>query len=200
MSHSNPEKTSTFHAYILAGGRSSRMGQDKALLPFHGVPLLSHLGSLVALLEIPVTIVGSQSKYSHLGLRVIQDRIPSAGPVGGIEAALHDGDSPWKLILGCDLPHLTAPFLAFLLAQASDSSSHAVVPLNTDGPEPLCAVYSSKCAPIVSDALARGIRKVTDLYFGLHVDYLPPADWRPFDPHNLLFKNLNTPSDYESLE
>ncbi len=202
----------SFSAYILAGGRSSRMGQDKALLPFRGVPLVTHIANLVASLKIAVTIVGPPSKYAHLGLRIIEDRFSPApstppaatdappGPLAGIDAALRDGDASWKLMLGCDLPHLTTPFLTFLLDRASRSSAQAVVPLNTDGPEPLCAVYASDCGPILSDALARGIRKVTDLYFGLVVDYIPPADWRPFDPQGLLFKNINTPQDYESLE
>jgi molybdopterin-guanine dinucleotide biosynthesis protein A len=176
------------------------MGRDKALLDFHGIPLIVHIANLVSSLKIPVTIVGPASKYSQLGFRLIEDRIPSAGPLAGIDVALHDSGAPWKLILGCDLPHLTNPFLSFLLDRARTSSFDAVVPLNTAGPEPLCAVYSSSCAPTVSAALSRGIRKVTDIYSALLVDLIPPADWLPFDPSGLLFKNLNTPSDYQSLE
>ena len=200
MTTSNPSPAKqSFAAYILAGGRSSRMGQDKALLPFRGAPLISHLASLVGELKIPVTIVGPASRYSPLGLRLIEDRTSSAGPLAGIDAALHDGDPAWKLILGCDLPHLTATFLSFLCDRARSSSSDAIVPLNSSGPEPLCAVYSAPCAPKISAALARGIRRITDIYSDLLVDFIPPEDWRPFDPHGLLFKNINTPADYQSL-
>jgi molybdopterin-guanine dinucleotide biosynthesis protein A len=192
----------SFSSYILAGGQSSRMGRDKALLPFRSVPLIAHLASVVSELDIPVTIVGPRSKYDQLGFRVIEDLTPNSGPLAGIDAALHDpaSASPWRLILGCDLPHLTPQFLTFLCDRAAHSSSHAIVPLNSSGPEPLCAVYSAECASVVSAALARAIRKVTDIYADLAVDFIPPADWKPFDPHGLLFKNLNTPSDYESLE
>jgi molybdenum cofactor guanylyltransferase len=191
----------SFSCYILAGGKSSRMGRDKALLSFHGVPLIAHLASLVAQLKIPVTIVGLRSKYDQLGFRLIEDRLPNSGPLAGIDAALHDpaSTSPWRLILSCDLPHLTLQFLSFLADRSAGSSYDVIVPLNTAGPEPLCAIYSADCAPIVSAALARGIRKVTDIYADLAVDFISPEDWKPFDPYGLLFKNLNTPADYESL-
>lgn len=189
-------------AYILAGGRSSRMGTDKALLEIGGRTLLHRACGLAAEAGLGVTVVGAPAKYEGRGgpgVRVIEDRLPAAGPLAGIDAALLDTSAPWNLILGCDLPFLNVEWLSFLVQRAQGSSAGAIVPLNTGGPEPLCAVYSLRCQPIVAAALDRGVRKVTDIYTELQIDYLQPADWKPFDLHGLLFKNVNTPQDYESL-
>src|SRR5271170_1000900 len=94
-------------AYILAGGESSRMGRDKALLDFGGTPLVLHIASLAQPFTGAPIIVGPPDRYAHLNLRVIPDDALGIGPLGGIATALRDSREPWNLVLGCDLPLLT---------------------------------------------------------------------------------------------
>ncbi|MBM3963919.1 MAG: molybdenum cofactor guanylyltransferase [Planctomycetes bacterium] len=102
MNHNPPVR-----AYILAGGKSSRFGSDKARVVIEGIPNLCYLAHRLEKLQLPTTVVSqSHSDYSDLGLRVIPDFEPGAGPLAGTITALRDAKShhvPWSLILTCDL-------------------------------------------------------------------------------------------------
>src|SRR5262245_20962580 len=134
---------SMHHAgYVLAGGRSSRMGSDKALLPFGGGTLLEHVAQVVHQAVGNVTVIGPQSRYGRLGLQVIEDVHPNAGPLGGIQTALRHSPAEWSLVVACDMPGLTVVFLSWLIAAATASAAQAVLP-TVDGErlEPICAMY-----------------------------------------------------------
>jgi molybdopterin-guanine dinucleotide biosynthesis protein A len=186
-------------AFVLAGGASSRMGRDKALLEIAGVPLLVRTARLVEPLAAGVTIIGSPERYAHLGLHIVPDDAPSLGPLGGIATALRISVAPWSLVLGCDLPYLTATWLAWFLARALSSNADAVLPRTVNGVEPLCAMYRTSCAATVAAAIARGVRKVTDGFAGLAVQYVDEAEWKAIEPRDVLFKNMNTPEDYDEV-
>src|SRR5208282_6089559 len=119
--------------YILAGGESSRMGRDKALLVIGGAPLVGRTAALVALLTGPPTIIGAPERYESFGYRVIGDDAPGLGPLGGIATALRDSRESWNLIVGCDLPFLTNEWLAYLIDRALRSQADAVVPQSAAG-------------------------------------------------------------------
>ncbi|MGC1581065.1 MAG: molybdenum cofactor guanylyltransferase, partial [Candidatus Acidiferrales bacterium] len=183
--------------YILAGGQSSRMGRDKALLDFGGVPLILHIASLVQPLTGPPVIIGRPDRYANLKLRVIPDDAPGVGPLGGIATALRDSREPWNLILGCDMPLLTSEWIAHLIARALSSDADAIVPQSANGAEPLCAMYRKSCEASIAKAVARGVRKVTDGISELSIERIEPQEWREFDSSGLLFRNLNSPRDIE---
>jgi molybdopterin-guanine dinucleotide biosynthesis protein A len=188
---------------ILAGGESSRMGVDKGLLEIAGVPMIVRAARLVeSVTGAPAGVVGTPEKYRGLGLRTIADDWPGCGPLGGIATALRASDAEWKLIVACDLPYLTREWLEYLLQRARDSAEEAVVAMNLTaankrGAEPLCAMYHKGCEPSIRRALERGVRKVTDGLAELRVEMIEPAKWKDFDSDGLLFKNVNTPADYE---
>lgn len=182
-------------AYILAGGSSSRMGRDKAMLAPGGVPLLMRTAALLAPLAGPPIIVGSPQRYSALGYNVIPDDIPGIGPLGGIATALRHSNQGWNLILGCDLPFVTGRWLDYLIGRAVESSADAVIPQSDAGAEPLCAMYRKTCLTAIQSAIAQGIRKVTAAFVSLKIDSIPPREWKPFDESGHLFKNMNTPED-----
>lgn len=186
-------------AFILAGGQSSRMGRPKGLLPFLGKPLVKHLAQLLEVTGQPAVIIGPPGDYAGLGLRVVADDRRDAGPLGGICTALRVSDCAWNLIVGCDLPFLTAEWLKHLVGRATESPADAVIPLNERGLEPLCAMYRKRIQPDLADALDHGIRKITDGLAKLTVETITPADWKRFDPRGRLFKNINTPGDYEAV-
>src|SRR2546425_4076850 len=162
--------------FILAGGVSSRMGRDKALLEISGVPLLVRPAGLIEPLVAAVTVIGSPERYASLGLRVIPDAVAGVGPLGGIATALRFSASAWNLILGCDLPYLTAKWLDWLMARALDSQADALLPGKPRGVEPLCAMYRTSCAPAIAQALAPGVRKMTDGLAGLVVQHVNEAE------------------------
>ena len=184
-------------AFILAGGSSSRMGSDKALLEWNGQPLLLRAARLLDPLVASVTVIGDPARYTALGLTVVPDDVPNLGPLGGIATALRSSRMPWNLVVGCDLPYLTAAWLEFLVSRALASRADVLLPEGPRGPEPLCAMYHARCAPVISAALKRGARKVTDGLDGLVIETLPHAEWKAFDSDGCLFKNMNSPADYE---
>ncbi len=185
------------NAFILAGGSSSRMGSDKALLELNGVPLLLRAARLLQPLAASVTVIGDSARYASLGLAVVPDDVPDLGPLGGIATALCISRTPWNLVIGCDLPYLTAAWLEFLISRAQASRADVLLPEGPRGPEPLCAVYHARCAPLISAALERGVRKVTDGLAGLVIETVPQEEWKAFDSDGCLFKNMNSPADYE---
>ena len=193
--------------FILAGGASSRMGRDKGLLDFGGVPLILHTARLLEPLVSEVTVVGSPRRYAPLGLRAIADEsdrqaqggpdTPHRGPLAGIAAALAATQWGWNLVVACDLPYLSAEWLDWLLSRALRSRGEAVIPRTERGVEPLAAVYRRDCGAPVAAALARGVRKVSDAIAELRVELVYPREWRRIEPSELILKNMNAPGDYE---
>jgi molybdopterin-guanine dinucleotide biosynthesis protein A len=184
-------------SFILAGGVSSRMKRDKALLEVGGEPLLVRTARLLESVVGAPSVIGDPATYKSLALPVIADDWPGAGPLGGIATALRASTGSWNLVVACDLPYLTAEFLRFLLARAVASTADAVLPMNTRGAEPLCAMYHKRGEPAIRAALESGIRKVTDGLQNLRVETIPLAEWKAFDSEGLLFKNMNLPQDYQ---
>jgi molybdenum cofactor guanylyltransferase len=186
-------------AFLLVGGKSSRMGRDKALLEIGGRSLLERAAALLVPLAASVSLVGESPRYAEFGLPMIADRWPGAGPLGGIATALFRARQPWSLVLACDLPFVTGDFLRWLCARAvsdTQNSFDALVPATKQGLEPLCAAYRSSSVRALDQALVRGARKVTDGLAALRVQLVPEIEWRSFSPDASLFRNLNSWQDY----
>jgi molybdopterin-guanine dinucleotide biosynthesis protein A len=176
--------------FVLAGGKSSRMGSDKALLPFKGITLLEHVAAQVHQAVGNVTLVGDPARYSNFSYPVIGDIYPARGPLSGIHAALAASHEDWNLIVACDMPEVTAAFLTKIIERAERGTAHAVIPAGPSGlPEPLCATYSRRAFDVIAHALERGIHKVMDGLIGLEIDLWRIPDSRPFH-------NLNTPAEW----
>jgi molybdopterin-guanine dinucleotide biosynthesis protein A len=187
-------------AFILAGGKSSRMGRDKALLEIGGKTLIERAASLCEPLVAGVTIVGDPQRYGSFGWPALADRWPGAGPLGAIATALGASRQQWCLVLACDMPNVCANFLEWILERASKSSADAIVPETARGLEPLCAVYRAACAAKLSAALDSGVRKVTDGLDLIKTELISENDWRKFLQDGNLFQNLNTWEDYLSAK
>ena len=182
--------------YVLVGGKSSRLGTDKALLDFEGKPLAARVAEVVQAAAGRVTIVGPLEKYGHLGLRVIPDPVEDFGPLAGLLAALEDSESPWNLVTACDMPYLDARFLSFLFEEAEAARADILLPVDSEGnPEPLCAVYSSEARSTIRGHVEQGVHKLTRAFQGLRVDELVPHRYARFNPEGRIFTNLNTQED-----
>jgi molybdopterin-guanine dinucleotide biosynthesis protein A len=188
--------------FVLAGGTSSRMGRDKALLEIGGVTMAGRAAALVKRVAGNVAVVGHAERFRELELRAIADDWPGAGPLGGIATALRASEAQWNLIVACDMPYLTREWLAFLVERATcaGDASDAVMAMSERGAEPLCAMYHKRCESAIWLALDRGTRKVTEGLHGLRVEYIEPGEWKGFDSEGLLFKNMNRAEDYEAAK
>jgi len=182
-------------AAILAGGKSTRMGRDKALLPLDGLPLVAHSARLLEpLFERVVVVSNSQPVAQAAGLLRIVDTRRDKGPLAGIEAALRYFGEP-ALFVACDCPFLSADFLAFLRDNWRDELD-ALVPQSENGQEPLHAIWSPSGLPAIESALDQervpSLRRVLE---GLNVQFVPVEDARRFDSSLSMFENWNAPED-----
>jgi len=176
--------------FVLVGGSSSRMGREKALLPYGEATLVEHVAAQVAAAAGSVALVGSSARCAELGLTLRPDNFPGGGPLAGIQAALAASSAPWNLVVGCDMPALTVDFLEGLLAAAETADADALVPVWPSGwLEPLCAVYRRELADPLADILHRGERQVARALASLKV-----ARWPITQPE--YFENLNTSHDW----
>jgi len=180
--------------FLLAGGKSSRMGADKAFLDFGGATLLARaLGVLKAACG-SVTMVGDPAKFASAGA-VIADVFPGCGPLGGIHAALINSRAELNMVLAVDMPFVSAELVSFLLAAAEDSGAIVTIPRTRAGFQPLCAVYRRDFASTAEQALRAGDYKIDATFGGMRLRIIeePELAAAGFSERN--FVNINTPED-----
>jgi molybdopterin-guanine dinucleotide biosynthesis protein A len=186
-------------AFVLAGGKSSRMGKDKAFLELGGRSLLSRALALAGSLTETVAIVGDGSKFFPQG-RVIDDVYPGQGPLAGIHAALINSDAILNLVLALDIPFIETDFLRYLLSEASRSSAVVTVPKTGDRWQPLCAVYRHEFAATADDALRRGKNKIDPLFAKVETRVVNQDEMLRMNFVVSMFRNLNTVEDWKKAE
>lgn len=184
----------TFTAAVLAGGRSSRMGVDKARLLFEGRLLIQHMVSRLAEWTDDVLVVAAQAQaYDDVGIACAVDRLPNAGPLGGLYTAVCEARRPHVLAVGVDMPFIQWPLAEHLLTLAPNMD--AVVPRTAGRLEPLCAVYAVTCRPAIRAAIRNGWLDMAAFHGDVRVRYVDDAELDAFDPGRLSLINLNTPED-----
>jgi molybdopterin-guanine dinucleotide biosynthesis protein A len=187
---------------IQVGGKSSRMGQDKALLDFHGKPLIHHVLNRVSHLANEIFITANQpEKYRFLGLTIFPDIIPDIGPLGGIYTALKTAANPVVYIVACDLPFVNPKLLSRCQDILVNSGIDGVVPQSENGLEPLHAVYRrDTCLPAVEAAIQAGKRRMISWHADAEIHLLTMEEISKYDPHGIAFWNVNTPQEFERAE
>src|SRR5215472_15674529 len=182
--------------FVLAGGKSTRMGSDKAALTLHGRTLLET--ALAALREVApeVFILGAPQLYGAHGT-AIPDIFPGCGPLGGIHAALSYTRTRFNLVVAVDTPFVSREFMAYLAGRAIDSSAIVTIPEVAGYLEPVCAVYSRDFLAIAEQALRRGDNKITPLLPQDEILVIRESELKRFAFTGEMFDNLNTPEDLE---
>jgi molybdopterin-guanine dinucleotide biosynthesis protein A len=175
--------------FVLTGGRSSRMGRDKALLPIEGALLVERTAERVRAAAGTVTLIGASGRYAHLGLPVLADLVEDCGPICGLHTALKATRADWNLVVACDMPSLTAGFLSDLLAAAQQLGCVCLAPQTGTGLHPLCAVYHRRSLDTVEFAIEHKRFKMHDLLKSLGAVSWPVADAS-------LLENVNTPLEW----
>jgi len=186
-------------AFVLAGGKSSRMGRDKALLELRGKPLLQRAIELARTAAHDVRIVGDPEKYACFG-RVVADIHTNRGPLGGIHAALANTATELNLILATDLPSIQPGFLKHLITTAESTDALVTVPRVDEYFEPLCAVYRKNFAEIAHTALSQGRNKVDALFAETNTRAVTRHEIVRAGFSTSMFRNLNTPDDLAQVE
>lgn len=188
-------------AVVLVGGRSRRLGQDKAQLVVDGVPVLTRILSAVRPLVRDVCLVGGKVPPQAPGTRWMPDAMTGAGPLGGLVAGFEALDAEWCFALACDTPFLSTALLTCLRdAIPTGAEVDAVVPRLQAGLEPLVALYSHAARPRLRDALDRGERALHRILGRLRVCEVGEETLRGADAELRGFLNVNTPADLAHVE
>ncbi|HPC17989.1 MAG TPA: molybdenum cofactor guanylyltransferase, partial [Candidatus Hydrogenedentes bacterium] len=179
-------------AVVLAGGNSTRMGQDKRFLAFHGRPLIEYVCNQLrgAFPEVLVA-ANDATRLAFLNLPVIPDVMPGQGPLGGIAATLAASNYDLNFFVACDIPFIDFTLVERLMRAAAGCDG--AVPATPEGHlEPLFAVYRKSLLPAMRDALARGNRRIRDVFTQGRVNTIPLRG-------SLAPRNLNTVEEYRAL-
>ena len=193
-----PAALSAVVGFAVAGGRSTRMGRDKATLPWDAGDLLDHAVQRLAALTTDVRILcGPQARYEDRARPVHTDVIPDAGAMAALLTALRALPPEGRaVLLAVDMPLVPVPLLHHLLRRSAEDGADAVVPVTTRGAEPLCAVYGGGCGPAAERAVAAGRLKMTSFWDDVRVCVIGDEELlQAFGDPARLFLNVNTPED-----
>ena len=187
---------------IQAGGQSSRMGQDKALIPFLGRPLIEHVMNRVRHLSDEIFITTNQPEnYKFLNIPLHPDIKLGQGALRGLYTALKVARHPLVAVIACDMPFVNSALLFACAKILQDPTIDAVIPSTEFGLEPLHAVYRrERCLPPIEQALDNGKRRMIAWHGDANIQILSPKETSLFDPDNITFWNVNTPEDFKQAE
>lgn len=186
-------------AFILAGGKSTRMGQDKAFVKLQNQTMLARALQLARTVSTEVKIVGSAEKFSAHA-PTIEDLFPDRGPLAGIHAALKNSHTVLNLILAIDLPFMDTAFLQHLIKQARASKALVTIPRCAGGWQPLCAVYRREFAAAAENSLREGHNKIDPLFAKVPTQVIPDSDLLELGLSAEIFRNINTPEDFSQAQ
>jgi molybdopterin-guanine dinucleotide biosynthesis protein A/molybdopterin converting factor small subunit len=183
-------------AVVLTGGKSSRMGRPKALLPFDGEPLIAHIVRRLGRAFAETVVVGApEQELPPLPVVLVRDQVAYQGPVSGIYHGLRAAAKEVCFVTSCDAPFLNLALISHLLSQISDCD--VVVPFWENRFQPLHAVYRRSVAPLLQEQLERSDLRPISLYKKVRTREIHEDEVRRFDPEGLSFLNMNTPEDYQ---
>jgi molybdenum cofactor guanylyltransferase len=183
-------------AFVLAGGKSSRMGSDKAFLRFRDETLLSQALNVAGAVTAEVRIVGDPEKFAAFG-RMVEDVYRDRGPLGGIHAALSSSATDLNLMLAVDLPFVTANFLEYLLARARESGAMVTLSRAGGGLQPLCAAYRRAFAELADQSLRDGKNKIDPLFEKVGTCLIREDELLQAGFSAEMFRNVNTPEELQ---
>ena len=185
---------STITGVILAGGKSLRMGTDKALLKLDGRPLVAHVAStLQSVFDRVLLVANDASAYRSIGLETYGDVFLDCGPLGGIHSGLVHAGGSGVFICACDTPFITANLVRYIAE--FPSSSAVKIPSFNQQLHPLCGLYTQRCLQPVTEQLEAGRYRVLDFVDSIEAAVIPIAPDLPFYRKNLL-TNFNTREEY----
>jgi molybdopterin-guanine dinucleotide biosynthesis protein A len=188
-------KRAEIAGFVLAGGRSRRMGRDKALLELNGRSLLSRAVELLRPYVAEVVLLGPRSRYSDLGMPIVEDSFAGEGPLVGIASGLRSTNCDWNIFLACDMPLVRVDMLEAVVQRVSAGSGQAVVPRATNTWQPLCAAYHRSCLPMMEQAIAKERMATVKVLPLLRVESILVAA-----SDEEMFRSVNTAEDWKQIQ
>jgi molybdopterin-guanine dinucleotide biosynthesis protein A len=184
---------------ILAGGKSSRLGQSKALQSIGGKSLIQWVVDHLTILSAEIIIATAHGEAipcsSTVKIKTVADIYPGKGPLGGIYSGLTASSSLRAIVVGCDTPFLSVSLLEYMTQTLADSD--VVLPRIGEMVEPLCAVYSKNCLAPIQELLEQDERRISKLFSMVKVKYVEEDELNRFDPRHLSFFNINSQDDLD---
>ena len=181
-------------AIILAGGKSIRMGENKAFIEVDGVPIISRIYSLFKELFEEVIIVTNQKDlFKNLDSKVYTDLLPDKGALGGLYTGIFFSSFQYSFCVACDMPFIRKALVQYLIKNTKDED--VIVPRTSDGLQPLHAIYSKNCLEPIRKIIEQGKYKIIDFYRLVRVKIVEENDFLPLDPFRESFINVNTPEE-----
>ena len=182
---------------ILAGGKSSRFGSNKALADFSGRPLIEHVAEVITgIFSTCLLVTNTPETYEFLDLPMTGDLYPGSGPLAGIHAALRHVEQERVFVVACDMPNLNAGLIRYLCDIAENEDEYdAVIPWPESGPEPLHGVYHRRALPVIEESLDTGERKIGAVLEKLRVRRVRQEDILARVPDLRVFTNINQVDD-----
>lgn len=186
---------------ILAGGKSSRMGEDKSMLTINDKTLIAQM--VDTLKRVPaigelIIVSNEKNKYNFADIKEISDIYPRMGPLSGIHAGLVSAKYDYSFITACDMPFMNSELVDYIIKQSVEFD--VTLPLINNNLEPLCAVYSKNCLPHIENSLEKNIRRVFDFYSHVKVNHLNESELKEIVDTAKVFFNVNTPNDYRNIK
>lgn len=189
---------------IQAGGQSSRMGEDKALKPFLGRPLIQRVvDRLTPIADEIIVTTNRPDDYAFLNLRLFPDLKPGRGALGGLYTAIASASHPVVAVVACDMPFASSMLIETMSRLLVDAEREAdvVIAKSEEGYEPLHAIYRrDTCLPAIEAAIDADQWKVIAWFPQVKVRVLRPEEIKSADPDGLAFWNVNTPEEFEKAE
>jgi molybdopterin-guanine dinucleotide biosynthesis protein A len=187
---------------LQAGGESSRMGRDKALLPFLGIPLIQRLRDRFQKEGAEILVITNDfSGYEDLGLPLSQDLIPGRGALGGLYTALSISSYPLVGLIAADMPFASPQLIHQLADLILTTDYDGIIPSTQNGIEPMHAVYRREtCLPPVKDALEAGLWRLISWHEQANILIIDPEETRLMTGNDYTFLNLNTPEEFKAAE
>src|SRR5208282_1385285 len=185
--------------FVLAGGKSSRMGQDKALIRLEGRPLVLRAMEILRPFVDQITLLAPAGRYENLGLPVVADKWPDQGPLAAVCTGLLSSPAEWNIFLACDLPLVSRQFLQLLVKRVKATRSDAVVPRTKEGWQPLSAAYHSRCRTVFARAVQEGRRSIIGLFDEVPVEVITHDEMVSTGVSEGELTNVNTPEDWARI-
>jgi molybdopterin-guanine dinucleotide biosynthesis protein A len=187
---------------INAGGESSRMGENKALKPFAGKPLIARMVERLRSVADELVVTTNQPEgFEFLDLALVADVLPGKGALGGLYTAVSAAGLPLVAVVACDMPFINPGLIAAQRDLLVSERVDVVIPVSPEGLEPLHAVYRKEtCLPAIQAALEAGKMRVTSWFPYVKVREMLPQEVMRYDPQFQSFINVNTPQEFEQAE
>jgi len=179
---------------ILSGGKSIRMGENKAFIEIEGIPIIKRIQNLFERLFHEILIITNQKElFSDMNVKIYSDLIPNQGVLGGLYTGIFFSSFKYSFCVACDMPFLNKHVIQYLIKNIQEND--VIVPKTKDGLQPLHAIYSKNCLEPIKKIIDMGEYKVINLYPMVKTKIIEENEFSNLDPTRKSFININTPEE-----